>query len=157
MPLPAAVKKHLDKLGLKYTVVPHKTVFTVYDLAQTLKIKLQDIGKILLIKTDKDYHLAVLPAHRRLDLAAVKKATGAKSVSLASEKDMAKKFKVKPGAMTAFGTLHKVPVLLDRGLAKSQQMLISAGSFTDSLRLKLKPYIKSQEPIIAPIATTKRK
>src|SRR5690349_10969053 len=131
MPLPAKVKTYLDKQKMKYEVVPHRTVFTVYDLAQTLKIKTNAIVKTLLVKADKEYHLVVLSANRRLDINALKKVLGAKNVSLAKEKDMAKQFKTKPGAMTPFGSLHKVSVVVDKGLLKTEKMLFGAGSFTE--------------------------
>jgi Ala-tRNA(Pro) deacylase len=157
MAIPKPIQNHLSKIGLKYETVPHRKVFTVYDLAQTLKIKLNEIAKTLLVKSDKQLVLTVLPAHRRLNLAAVKKALGAKSVTLASEKDMVAKLKVKPGAVTAFGSWHKLPVLLDKGLLKTTKALFAAGSFTDAVRLKMKDYVKTQTPQTAAIAETKKK
>jgi len=152
MAIPARLTKHLTTLKLKNDVVPHRTVFTVYDLAQTLKVKLNTIAKTLVVKTDAGLALVVVPAHRRLDFGAVKKALQVKSVSLASEKEMVKKLKIKPGAMTAFGTYHKLPLVVDRSLAKAESMIFGAGSFTESLRVKVKPYLKTQEPTIAPVA-----
>lgn len=152
MSVPKKVTNHLDKQKVKYDVVPHKTVFTVYDLAQTTKSKLNTIAKTLLVKTDQAYHLVVLPAHRRLDLAAVKKLTKAKTVVLAKEKDMLTKFKMKPGAMTPFGSLHKVAVIVDRGLVKTEKVLMGAGSFTESLRIKMKDYLKSEQPTVGSIS-----
>jgi Ala-tRNA(Pro) deacylase len=157
MAISKPIEKHLAKIGLKYDTVPHRPVFTVYDLAQTLKIKLNEIAKTLLIKGDKQLVLAVLPAHRRLNLVAVKKALGVKTVSLASEKDMVNKLKVKPGAVTAFGSWHKLPVLLDRSLLKTTKALFAAGSFTDAVRVKIKDYVKTQAPQTAPIAEAKKK
>ena len=152
MPIPAKVKNYLTKLKWKYEEVPHRTVFTVYDLAQTTKLKLNTIVKTLLIKADKNYHLVLLPATKRVDLQAVKKLLGAKKVTLASEKEMTKNFKVKPGAMTAFGKLHKVSIVLDKSLMKTEKMLFSAGSFTESLRLKVKDYIKYEDPTVGNIS-----
>lgn len=152
MPIPARLTKHLESLKLKHDVVPHKTVFTVYDLAQTLKVKLNTIAKTLLVKTDAGLALVVVPAHRRLDFQAVKKALKVKQVTLASEKEMVKKMKIKPGAMTAFGTYHKLPMVVDKSLAKAEAMLFGAGSFTESLRVKVKPYLKTQEPTVASVA-----
>lgn len=157
MAVPAKVTKHLDKNNVKYDVVPHKTVFTVYDLAQTTKAKLNTIAKTLLVKADKNYHLVVLPAHKRLNLAAVKKLTQAKAVVLAKEKDMATKFKMKPGAMTPFGSLHKVAVILDKGLLKTEKVLMGAGSFTESLRVKMKDYVKAEQPTTGNISETAKK
>lgn len=157
MPIPAKVTKHLEANNIKHEVVPHKTVFTVYDLAQTMKVKLNTIVKTLLVKADKEYHLVLLPAHRRLNLAAVKKLLKAKTVTLAKEKEMAAKFKVKPGAMTPFGSLHKVAVIMDKSLLKSEKVLMSAGTFTESLRLKIKDYVKSEEPTVGVVGEAAKK
>lgn len=155
MPIPAKVTKHLETNKVKYEVVPHKTVFTVYDLAQTLKIKMNGIIKTLLVKADKDYVLTVLPAHVRLDLVALKKTLKAKTVRLAKEKEMQLQFKVKPGAMTPFGSLHKVAVVMDKSLAKAEKVLFGAGTFTESLRMKMKDYVKLETPTVAKISSKK--
>ena len=152
MAIPAKVTKHLTLKKIKFEIIPHKTVFTVYDLAQTTKEKLNHIVKTLLVKTDKDYVLAVVPAHLRLDLAALKKHLGAKSVSLAKEKDMQTKFNVKPGAMTPFGSMYKLSVVVDKSLTKAEKMLFGAGTFTESLRLKMKDYLKTEDPQLAKIS-----
>lgn len=151
MSLSAKLTKHLVQNKVTYDVVPHKTVFTVYDLAQTMKVKLNTIIKTLLVKADKEYVLAVLPANLRLDLVALKKQLKAKTLSLAKEKDMTAKFKVKPGSMTAFGSMYKVAVVADKSLLKAEKVLMSAGSFTESLRLKMKSYLKAEKPTMAKI------
>ncbi|MFA6198518.1 MAG: YbaK/EbsC family protein [Patescibacteria group bacterium] len=135
----------LDKNKVKYDVVPHKTVYTVHDLGQTLKQKVQTIAKTLLVKVDKEYYLVVLPAHYNLDFGKVKKALKAKNVSMAKEGEMKTKFKVKPGAMVPFGFMHKLEVLLDRSLLRAEKVLFGAGTFTDSLRMKVKDFVKVQE------------
>lgn len=155
MAIPAKIKSYLEKNKIKHEVVAHRTVFTVYDLAQTLKVKLNSIIKTLLIKTEKGYVLAVLPGHMRLDLKAFQKAIGVKKATIANEKDMLVKFKMKPGSMTPFGAVHKVSVVLDKGLLKTEKMLFGAGSFTESVRLKMKDYIKSEQPQVAKISSKK--
>jgi Ala-tRNA(Pro) deacylase len=137
---------HLDKNKIKYEILKHKTVFTAYDLAQTTKRKMQEIAKTLLVKADKKYYLVTIPAHYKLDFGKVKKMLKAKKVDIAKEKDMKTKYNVKPGAMTPFGTIHKAEVLIDKTLLKAKEMIFSAGSFTESLRMKVKDYIKAENP-----------
>lgn len=146
MPIPKKLLGHLDKNKIKYEVLKHKTVFTAYDLAQTTKHKLQEIAKTLLVKADKKYYLVTIPAHYKLDFGKVKKMLKAKKVDIAKEKDMKTQFNTKPGAMTPFGTMHKAEVLIDKTLLKAKQMIFSAGSFTESLRMKVKDYIKAENP-----------
>lgn len=151
MSIPKPVEKYLKNAKIKFQVIPHKTVFTVYDLAQTLKTKLDQVAKTLLIKTDKQYVMVVLPANFRLNFGKLKKFLKVKKVDIAKEKDMQTKFKTKPGAMTAFGPLHNLEVVADKSFSKTKEALFSAGSFTDSVRLKVKDYIGMVEPKIADI------
>lgn len=142
MAIPKSVETYLHKHGVPYEVVRHRVVFTAYDLAATLKEQLARIGKTLVVKADQRLLLVILPANRRLDLLRVKKTLGASKVVLLSEKELLKAFKVKAGGMTSFGVLHKAGVLVDGALTKASHALLSAGSFTDSVRMKMKDFVK---------------
>lgn len=149
MSIPKKVKNYLDKNKVKYEVLAHKCVYTAYDLANTTKKKLSEIAKTLVVKADAKYILVVVPAHYRLDLAKLKKVLNAKKVEIAKENVMKKVFKVKPGAMTPFGAFHKTEVVVDKALAKTKEALFSAGSFTDSLRMKVKDFVALEEAKLA--------
>lgn len=149
--LPARLASYLAKIKLLHQPVGHKTVFTTYDLAQTLKTKLDAIAKTLLVKVDKGYTLVVLSGHRSLDFSKLKKFLKAKKVSLASEKDMVNLLKIKPGALTPFGRFHKIPLVLDRTLAKAKDMVAGSGHFAVSVKLKVKDYLKHEEPTVADV------
>ena len=151
MAIAKSLEKYLRTAKVKYNVVPHKTVFTVYDLAQTLKLKMDEVVKSLLVKVDQKYVLVVMPAHYRLDFGKLKKLLKAKKVDIAKERDMQTKFNTKPGAMTPFGPVHKVEVVADTSLGKIKEALFSAGSFTESIRLKTKDYLKAVEPTLGDI------
>ncbi|MBI4262617.1 YbaK/EbsC family protein [Candidatus Uhrbacteria bacterium] len=138
--------KHLDTKKVKYTVVPHKTVFTAYDLAQTLRAKLEDIAKTLVVKADKNHLIVVLPGNRRLDFSKLQKLVKAKKVDIAKEDVMQKVFGVKPGALTPFGALYKgAPVLIDTALAKAKKILAGAGTYEESLHMTVKDFLKATE------------
>src|SRR3989338_4946618 len=149
MTLPAKTKQYLDKKLAKYEAISHKTVYTAYDAAQTLLRELKDIAKSLLIAADRAYIIVVVPAHMRIDLVKLKKSLKAKKVSIPNEKVMVKVFKVQPGAMTAFGGLHQVEVWVDKSLLKTKDIILSAGSFTDSVRMKVKDFIKLEQAKLA--------
>jgi len=152
MAVPKHVKKYLDSKMAKYDEVAHKTVYTAYDAAQTLRRELKDIAKSLLIASDKAYVIAVVPAHMRIDLKKLKQALKAKKISIPDEKVMVKIFKVKAGSMTAFGGMHKVEVWADQSLLKTKDLIFSAGNFTDSVRMKVKDYLKMEEAKLAKFA-----
>lgn len=143
------VLNYLGKQKIPFQVLDHKKVFTAYDLGQTLKEDLHRIAKTLLIKADKNYVIVILPAAFRVNLDKLKKALSAKKVSIPKEDVIIKVLKVKVGGITPFGALHQVETIADKSLLKTQHMIVNAGSFTQSLRLKVKDYLKAEEAKLA--------
>ncbi len=158
--VPKKVTKFLEKNKTKFNILKHRTVFTAFDAAQTLKVKLNEIIKSLMIKVDKDYYLVALPANKNLDFKQLKKAIEqrggkVKKISFPSEKEITKVFKVKPGTLTGFGTLHKVKTVIDKDLKKVKDVIVSAGSVTESIKMKLAEYLKLEKPLIASVGKKK--
>ncbi|MFA5854525.1 MAG: YbaK/EbsC family protein [Patescibacteria group bacterium] len=136
--------KYLDKAQISYEIVPHKKVYTAYDLAQTLGEKLDGIAKTLLVKVelpkvDKKgkHYILVIPASYRANFQKIKNHLKAKKVEMALEKTL-KKMKLNPGAITPFGGYHKLEILFDKALLKTQKVLVSAGAHTEALRVRVK-------------------
>jgi len=148
MPIPKKVEDYLNKANKAFETVSHKTVYTAYDLAKTLKKDLKSIAKALLVRADNEYVIVVLPSSSRINLQKLKTALKAKKVTIPGEKVMKEAFKVKPGAITAFGGLHKVKTVVDKGLIKTKDVIVQAGSFTDSVRIKVKDFIDMEEAAI---------
>ncbi len=145
----AAMKKYLDASHKKYALIEHKKVFTAYDLGQTLKRKLDDIAKTLLVKTEAGYTLVVVRAGDRLNLVKLKKALAAKKLSIAKESDMVKALKVKPGALTPFGGFHKLPIIVDKKMTKGTKLLFGSGSFEHAIEMKAKDFLALEHPTVA--------
>ena len=187
--------KYFESNKIKYEVVNHKMVYTAYDLAATMKIKMNQIAKSLLIKFnkpfiqgEKPYAIAIVPADKNIDLRKLakivsdwavklnkelrlkpllvnaKKGKNSKpivdiyqkvvKVELPKEKVMKDKFKVKPGAMAAFGRIYKLPVFADKGL--KGVMLFSSGSFTDSIKMAVGDFNKMEGAMAGKFGKTKK-
>lgn len=136
MALQKKVKDFLEKHGIGHELLEHKTVYTAFDAAQTLGVKVSEIAKTLALKVDKKYILVVVPASRKINLDKLKKTLGAKKIEIVKEVDIQKIFKIKAGRLLPFGTFHKVPIYVDKLLLKSKVVIVSAGSFTESLKIK---------------------
>ena len=153
MAISKRITNYLDKQKIKFEVVPHRTVYTAYDLAQTLGEKLDKIAKTLLIKVEfpavqkkkPGYYVLVIPASYQADFQKIKKALKATKVQLAPEK-VIKKLKLMPGAVVPFKAIHQLELLLDKSLVKMKDILIHAGSTTESLRMKVKDLHKLEKP-----------
>lgn len=151
MAIPKKLQSYLSKAKIDFEPVAHKTVYTTFDLAATLKEKLDKIAKTLLVKTDKKYVLVVLPGTYRLNMAKLKKILKAKKAMIADEKMIVKYLKGKPGALHPFAKMHKIELVVDDALSKAGKILVRAGSYTDSLRLKVKDLHKLEQAIVGKI------
>ena len=49
-------------------------------------------------------------------------------------------FKVKPGAMSAFGSFYKISVFVDKSL--KNEVIFSSGEFTESIKMKVVDFVK---------------
>lgn len=149
MTIPAKTRSYLVSHKIKHTVVEHKTVLTAYDLAQTTRTPLNEVAKTLLVKADDTYRLVLLRAGDRMDLKKLQKALDARKISIASEKEMANALKVKPGALTPFAGMHKLPAVIDRALTRTTKALFGSGSFEHSISMRVADYVKMEQPTVA--------
>lgn len=154
MSIPKTLKKYLDAAKVKYSVLPHKKVFTAYDLAQTLGQELDKIAKTLLVKVELPqlkqkgkYVIVAVPASYRADLQKIKKALKASKVEIAAERAL-KKVGIEPGALSPFGNYHRLELLLDTQLLKARDAIVRAGSLTESIRLGVKSLHKLENATV---------
>jgi len=152
------VLNYLKKNKVKHEIVKQKPVFTAYDLAATLKEKMNKVAKTLLIKVGgKRYIIIILPAHLKIDFKKMQKVLKTQKIELATEQAIKKFLNTKPGALLPFGTLHKLETFLDKALFKTEHALFGAGSFTESLRLKVKDLAKLENATVADFGAVAKK
>ena len=120
------------------------------------------IAKSLVVKADKDYFLVLLPADHNLDFEKLKKvisklkAKEVKTIKIPGEKIMEEALKVKAGTLTAFGKLHKLPVILDKKLEKAKKIVLSSGSLNHSIEMAVKDFIKMEEAVLGNLGVKKK-
>jgi len=137
MAIPAKVQKFLDGAKIKYEPVEHRTVYTAYDKAATLRVPSKIVGKTLVMKLDKKLALILIPANKNLDKQKLKKSARAGKIDFASEKLIKNKLKgVKVGAIPPFGHLWKLPTFIDRSLLKAPKIFVNAGNYNWSIKIR---------------------
>lgn len=147
----------LGTKNIPHAIIEHKKVFTAFDLASTTNIPLTHVAKTLLVRVGKAMKLVVVSASHVVDTAKLARALKIQTVSFVKEKDMMKNLKVsKNGRLASFGSLYKLPLLLDTAFAKQKKALFSGGSLTQSIHMALKDFIKHEEPTVALLATLKK-
>ncbi len=136
MPIPKKLINFLDKSKAKYEILKHKTVYTAFDKAKTLRVKENIIGKTLVVKMDKNYALVLVPANKNLDKDKLKKIAKAKSIDFVKEAWMKKNIKgAKIGAVPPFGILWKLPIFADKTLLLQPKIIVNSGDHNYSLKL----------------------
>lgn len=128
--------KLLDKNKVKYEKILHRTVYTAYDKAQTLKIPKKIVGKSLVLKVNGKLGIVLIGANKNLDLKKFKNVLKAKKVDFVSEKIIKNRFKgVKVGAIPPFGNLWGLPTFIERALTKEPKIIINGGNYNFSIKI----------------------
>jgi prolyl-tRNA editing enzyme YbaK/EbsC (Cys-tRNA(Pro) deacylase) len=77
-------------------------------------------------------------------------------IKIPSEKVMETVFKVRAGAMGAFGQLHKLPVVMDKELTKAKKAVFSSGSFNHSVEMGVKDFVKLENALLGAFGVKKK-
>jgi len=160
--------KFLEENKVKYQTIKHRTVYTAFDKAQTLKVPEKNIGKTLILKMDRDFILVLIGADKILDKAKIKKVINnwrkkigqksIKNINFATEAWMKKNLKgVKVGTIPPFGNLWGLSTFLEKSLSKNPEIIVSAGDYNFSIKINPSIFKKSVPSLIIGNFTKKRK
>jgi Ala-tRNA(Pro) deacylase len=144
MPIAKKLAKFLSKI--KYEPIEHRTVYTAYDKAQTLKIPEKTVGKTLVMKMNGDFAIVLVSANQILDKVKFKKTVNSwrkklgqksvKEIRFATEVWMKKNLKgVKIGAIPPFGNLWRFPTFVEKSLLKNPTIIANAGDYNVSIKI----------------------
>jgi Ala-tRNA(Pro) deacylase len=154
MAISKALEKLLKQNKIKHQTVAHRKVYTAFDAAETQHIKESEVAKAVLLKGKKNFYLAVLPASHNTDFKSLSKLANDK-LSMAKEKDITKILKTKIGLIPPFGSLYHLPLFLDKKLLKHKKINLPAGSYTESVVINVKDYLKLENPVLGNFAIKK--
>ncbi len=150
--IPVKVEKFLVSKKAKYAPIAHRTVYTTFDAAMTLKVPPAQVAKTLLIKADRDLLMVVVPGNKNLDFTRLKKIINdyrkdqelksIRKISLASEKLIENKFTKSPGVLPPFGELYDLDTYIDKALLRASQLILSSGLFDVSLQMSPAEFTK---------------
>ena len=145
------LKAFLQESRVKYAAAKHPVVYTAQEIAAAQHVPGRQLAKCVLVKTDRGPVLAVLPAIRLIDLKKLKALLGAKTLSIGKEADIKERFPdVEVGAMSPFGNLYQVPVVVDRELGESEEIVFNAGSHTDTIKMRYRDFAALVKPKAGP-------
>jgi Ala-tRNA(Pro) deacylase len=143
------VQEYLEKAGIKYETREHKPTFSAQQMAAVEHEPGKFVVKPVMVKVDGKYVMCVLAACYKVDLGALKRELGAKSVELAEEQEMGRIFgNCELGAEPPFGNLYDIPTVMDKALERDDHIVFQAGSHDKAIVMKMADYRKLVNPKI---------
>ena len=143
------LKDFLAQNRVAHQVIQHPLAFTATSVAGAAHISGKEMAKTVVVNLDGQLALAVLPAHRKVDLERLRQATGALSAELAKEREFQGDFpECEPGAMPPFGNLYGMEVFVEPHLAADQQIAFNAGTHTEVVRMAYKDFERLAHPTL---------
>ena len=131
------LKSFLDASKVRYTVARHPVAYTAQEIAAAQHVPGRQLAKNVLVKTERGPLLAVLPAIHLIDLKKLKALLGVKQLTIGKESDIKQHFPdVEVGAMSPFGNLYGVPVVVDQALGEAEEIVFNGGSHTETIKMR---------------------
>lgn len=141
------IKKLLDKKNIQYKLKHHEPVYTSEQAAKVRGDKLEQGAKAIIMKTKNDFIFAVISGAKKIDSKKLKKIVKSKNLSFV-DKEKVKEFGLESGSVPPFGSIIGLQTYVDKSLTENEEIAFNAGSLTDSIKMRLKDYLKVENPIV---------
>lgn len=142
------LKELLDEQGIQYEVLQHPTAYTAQEEAAATHVPGAQWAKTVVVLTDGNPVLAVLPAHRMIDLDRFREVTGAGDVQIAGEKEFRELYPdCEVGAMPPFGKLYGQTTFVDEELRTEEAITFHAGDHETAIRMSYSDFEELAEPV----------
>jgi Ala-tRNA(Pro) deacylase len=136
--------------NVSFETATHSEAYTAQEVAAALHVSGHQLAKVVMVWAGDELTMTVLPASGRVDLRQAAEVLGAHEVRLASEADFGERFDdCKLGAMPPFGNLYDLPVVVDPALAEHDDIVFSAGTYTDSMKIAYDDFKRLVQPQVS--------
>jgi len=141
------IRAFLNEKGVAFTEKEHGPTFTSEESAAARGESLETGAKALLLKTDDDFRLFILPAHKKLDSGAIRKHLGVKGTRFATKEELLKLTGLVPGCIPPFGEpIFPFPAYADTHVGATGKVAFNAGSLTHSIIMGTAEWEKAARP-----------
>jgi Ala-tRNA(Pro) deacylase len=144
------LKDYLDREKAPFEVLTHRETFTAPELAQALHVPGKELAKVVMVKADERFVMAVLSANWKVDLKKLKEIFRTSHVRLATEAEFRGLFPdCELGAMPPFGNLYGLGVYVDQSLTTDEQIVFQAGTRHEAVKLRYQDFDSLVHPRVA--------
>ncbi len=152
MLMPRRLECHLDTKQVPYSMIFHVPADSAQMAASAMHLPGKEVSKAVALEAGGREILALLPASYRINLEKLSAIVGA-PVRLMDEEAFSELFPdCERGVISPFGELYGVPVYLDEALAEDPEIILSAGTHSDWVRVGNVDFVRLAEPHICSFA-----
>lgn len=135
MAIAMTLENYLNSMHISYELVPHRRTLSSMESATAAHVPSHCIAKGVLLRDEKGYLMAVLPADRHVPMDELRRQLGRK-VELASEDDVYRMFRdCEPGAIPPVGSAYGLETFVDTELTKEPEVYMEAGNHHELVHL----------------------
>lgn len=152
------LQEYLDASHVPYEVLDHEEAYTAPEIAHTLHVSGKMLAKVVMIKADERFVMAVLPSNWKIDFDRLKEVLRSSRVRLATEDEFKGLFPdCEIGTMPPFGNLYGIDVYADQSLTEDDAIVFQAGTHFGAIKLRYEDFANLVHPKVAEFhqATTK--
>lgn len=152
MAIPRSIEHFLGDQHVPYSVLHHQPAYTAQEEAAATHVTGWDWAKTVVCMADGHPILVVVPAPYVVDFNRLRRVTGARTIRLASEDECARLYPdCEAGAMPPLGPLYGHPVVVDRSLAGNHDIVFSAGSHSEAVRVPYDEFARVARPMVTEV------
>ena len=149
MPVQPALRDLLERGHVPYQTFTHRLAYTAQEEAAAAHVPGRDWAKTVACVADGQAILAVLPAPLIINFEKLRRLVGSQRLRLATEEEMARWYPgCELGAIPPLGPLYKQSVFVDRKLTQETNIVFSAGTHTDSIRMPYAAFTTIAQPVV---------
>lgn len=140
MTIANSIRRYMADQGVEYDVLKHPLTWSASQTAQASHISGKCIAKGVVLKDDKGFLLAVLPASYQIRFEALWKMVH-RELELATETEAESLFTdCERGAVPPLGAAYGLEVIIDDGLIGQKEIFFEGGDHASLLHLKAKNF-----------------
>lgn len=141
------LEEFLESRRVPFEHLMHRPAYTANRTAQALHVPGRDMAKSVLLRGNHGYCLAVLPATHQVDMELLRREIGEEWLELASEPEVATTFHdCETGAMPPFGSLYRLPTVVDQSLAEEERIVFEGQTHHDAYRMAFRDFMEAEHP-----------
>lgn len=130
------VTEFLDQHAVRYHCYNHLPASTAQEIAHYAHISGHELAKPVILKADNRFLMAVLPAHKYVDLEKLRSILKASTLEMAEEHEFRGLFPwCEPGSEPPLGILYGLDVYMDASLMDNETIAFNGGTHTEVVKM----------------------